>query len=149
MFRITNIIFGLSVALFAPQALAAGETPAQSAGSALPDAGSALLRMGGALVFVVALFFGGVWLFRNWQRLNFRKGRAPKLNVLESKSLGGRHAVYVVGYEEQRFLIGSSPSGIQMLAHLPEGEETTEAQPAVGFMQSLQQVLAASTKRKV
>jgi flagellar biogenesis protein FliO len=70
----------------------------------------------------------------------------PKLNVLESKSLGGRHVVYVVGYEEQRFLLGSSPTGIQMLAHLPEGEETVEEQPALGFMQSLQQVLAAKRK---
>lgn len=146
MIRTRNSIIGLLTAVFASEAWAAGETNLLSAGSALPDTGAALLRMGGALGFVVALFLGGVWLYRNWQRLNLRKGRMPKLNVLESKSLGGRHAVYVVGYEEQRFLIGSSPAGIQMLAHLPEGEETVAEQPAIGFMQSMQQVLAAKRK---
>lgn len=139
-------VFGL--VLVTIPAMAAPDAKAQSLTAALPDAGASLLRMVGALGFVLALFLGAVWLYRNWQRFNLHKGRLPKLNVLEVKSLGGRHAVYVVGYEEQRFLIGSSPGGIQLLAHLPEGETAVEEQPAIGFMQSLQQALAANVKRK-
>ncbi len=149
MLRAKNIIWSLLLLLVANGAAAAADPKAQSVASALPDVGSSLLRMVGALGFVIALFLGAVWLYRNWQRFNLHKGRLPKLNVLEVKSLGGRHAVYVVGYEEQRFLIGSSPNGIQMLAHLPEGEDVIqEQQPAIGFMQSLQQALVANVKRK-
>ncbi len=89
----------------------------------LPDAGASLIRVFGALALVVALFLGGVWLFRNWQRLTLRRGAAPRLNVLEVRSLGGRHALYVVGYEQERFLLASSPSGVNLLSHLPTADE--------------------------
>ena len=78
-----------------------------------------LVRMLGALALVFALFLAGVWLFRNWQRLTIQRGKAAKLNVLEVKSLGPRHALYVVGYEEQRFLLSSAPTGVTMLTALP------------------------------
>lgn len=78
-----------------------------------------LFRVAGALALVFALFLGGVWLFRNWQRLTVQRGRVPKLNVLEVKSLGPRHALYVIGYEQQRFLLSSAPTGISMLTALP------------------------------
>ncbi len=79
-----------------------------------------LFRVLGALALVFAVFFGGLWLFRNWQRTFVNKGRSPKLDVLEVKSLGQRHALYVVGYEQQRMLVASSPAGITMLATLPD-----------------------------
>jgi flagellar biogenesis protein FliO len=47
-----------------------------------------------------------------------RRGQVPQLNVLEVRSLGGRHALYVVGYEQERFLIASSPAGISLVSHL-------------------------------
>jgi flagellar biogenesis protein FliO len=60
--------------------------------------------------------------------------------------LGGRHAVYVLGYEQQRFLISASPSGVSLLSHLPA---VTESDSAVGaanvpkptFTQTLAQML--------
>ena len=91
----------------------------------LPDSASAmfsLFRVLGALALVLAVFFGGLWLFRNWQRAFVNKGRTPRLNVLEVKSLGQRHALYVVGYESQRMLVASSPTGITMLTTLPDDE---------------------------
>ena len=94
----------------------------------LPDVGLSLLRVVGALVLVLALFLAGVWLLRNWQRLVLQRGRAPRLQVLEARSLGGRHALYVVGYEQERFLIASSPSGMNLLSHLQPAD--TEAEDA-------------------
>jgi flagellar biogenesis protein FliO len=102
-----------------------------------------VLRMGGALALVIGLFLIGVWLFKNWQRLARRGGALPKLNVLEVKSLGPRQAIYVVGYEQQRMLLASSPAGVALLSHLPEAEEEKTA-PAtrLSFAEAFHQVLA-------
>jgi flagellar biogenesis protein FliO len=115
--------------------------------SSLPDVGiSSFVRVIGALALVIGLFLGGVWLFKNWQRLAVQRGRAPKLNILETRSLGGRQAIFVVGYNQERFLIASSPTGVNLLSHLPtatEGEpdSTTKNSPAPSFAQALAQVL--------
>ncbi|HTR40589.1 MAG TPA: flagellar biosynthetic protein FliO [Pseudomonadales bacterium] len=110
---------------------------------ALPDAGVSFLRVMGALALVIGIFLGGVWMFKNWQRLAVQRGRAPKLSVLECRSLGGRHAIYVIGYEQQRFLISSSPGGVNLLSHLPAAGETTETEnpSKPTFSQALSQVL--------
>jgi flagellar biogenesis protein FliO len=114
---------------------------------ALSDPGiPSFLRVIGSLVLVIGLFLAGVWFVRNWQRLNLQRGGRPKLNVIETRSLGGRHAIYVVGYDTERFLIASSPSGVNFLSHLPaavEGGSDTETKnsPAPSFAQALTQVL--------
>lgn len=111
---------------------------------ALPDAGASVVRVFGALALVVGIFLGGVWLFRNWQRFTVQKGGGPKLNVLEVKSLGQRQALYIVGYQQQRMLLASSPAGVTLLSHLPAAEEVeTTAVPAtkMSFAEAFQQVL--------
>jgi flagellar biogenesis protein FliO len=111
--------------------------------SALPDMGASLLRVVGALVVVITLFLAGVWLFKNWQRLTVRRGAAPKLSVLEVRSLGQRQAIYVVGYEQQRLLLATSSTGVTLLSHLPPADgEPLEAAPKMNFAQAFQQVLA-------
>ena len=114
--------------------------------SSLADVGVSFIRVIGALALVIGLFLGGVWFFKNWQRLAVQRGRAPKLNILETRSLGGRQAMYVVGYNQERFLISSSPGGVNLLSHLPtatEGEPdaTAKNSPAPSFAQALTQVL--------
>ena len=113
-------------------ALADGTNAASSPlmAPSLPDAGLSLFRVAGSLALVLALFLGGVWLFRNWQRLAIQRGQAPKLNVVETRSLGGRQALYVVGYEQERFLVASSAAGITLLTHLPAAELADETTPA-------------------
>ena len=116
-----------------------------SSPQALPDIGASLGRVMLALAVVLGVFLGGVWLFRNWQRLVVQRGRAPRLNVLEVRSLGGRHALYVVGYEQERFLIAASPAGVHLVSHLQPGTEEVPAKkdsPApLSFAQSLAQML--------
>lgn len=129
-------------------ALPAGDV-AVPAVTPLPDMGLSLLRVFGALAFVLALFFAGVWLFRNWQRFASPRGRAPKLCVLEVRPLGNRHALYVVGYEEQRLLLSASPAGVTLLTQLPaaQGTDTAplhDAKPVRNsFAGILQQVLSS------
>jgi flagellar biogenesis protein FliO len=113
---------------------------------ALTDAGVSLLRVTGALALVIGLFLGGVWLFKNWQRLAHKRGGAPKLEIIETRSLGGRQALYIVGCEQERFLVASSPAGISLLSHLPsavesEAADTGKNPPAPSFAQALSQVL--------
>jgi flagellar biogenesis protein FliO len=111
---------------------------------AAPDMIGPALRMAGALALVIGLFLTGVWVFKNWQRFAFRRGTLPKLNVLEVKSLGPRQAIYVIGYEQQRMLLASSPAGIALLSHLPEEEHQEKTAPVtrLSFAEAFQQVLA-------
>jgi flagellar biogenesis protein FliO len=111
-----------------------------------PEAGMSLLRVTGALALVLGLFLGGAWVFKNWQRLAIQRGQQPRLNILETRSLGSRQAVFVVGYERQRFLVATSPAGVNLLSHLPEAEanEAAAGEKAAGpvsFTQALAQVL--------
>jgi flagellar biogenesis protein FliO len=131
----------------------ASNTNAVSLNLPTSDIAGPLLRVFGALAIVIAVFLGGVWLFRNWQRFTIHRGHAPKLNVVESRSLGGRHAIYVVGYENERFLISSSPTGINMLTHLRSADETPvsptpdrPAAPQSTFAQTLAQMLKGNRK---
>lgn len=116
---------------------------------ALPASGSSaavsVFRVIGALCLVFGLLFGGTWLFRNWTRFNPGRSGQRKLHLLEARSLGGRQSVLVIGYDKQRFLIGSTPQGMTLLSHLPEGEEASSPANAsivpVPFTDALMQAL--------
>ena len=97
-------------------------------GSGTPiDTGASILRVFGALIFVIAVFLAAAWCFRHWGRISVAGGAQGKLFILECKSLGPRHAVYVAGYEKKRFLIASSPAGTSLLSELPDAEEPASA----------------------
>jgi flagellar biogenesis protein FliO len=134
---------------FAAENLLADTTNSPVAAPPFPDAGVSLIRVTGALALVLGLFLGGAWVFKNWQRLAVQRGRQPKLNLLETRSLGARQAVFVVAYERQRFLVATSPAGVNLLSHLPDAE-TTETEPAErpGAPMAFGQALAQVLKRK-
>ena len=138
-------VMTLTVLSFLPSVFA--ETSNAPAAPALPDASLSVVRVFGAFALVIGIFFGGVWFFKNWQRLAVHRGHAPKLNILETRSLGGRHSIFVVGYEQERFLISSSPAGVSLLSHLPSASPETEnvapekTPAAPSFGQALAQML--------
>lgn len=128
-----------------PAAFAAGTNSVPPI-APLPELGGSLVRVFGALLLVLGVFLGGVWLFRNWQRLSVQRGRAPKLNVLEVRSLGGRHAIYVVGYERERLLLAAGPTGVNFLSPLPPADadsviEAGEKPGPPSFPEALAKVL--------
>lgn len=113
--------------------------------SGLPDVAGSVVRMLAGLAFVLALFFGGVWLFKNWQRVSRVRSKS-RLNVFEARSLGPRQALYVVGYNEQRFLVAASQAGVSLISALPAAAPDEEAVAVVtngasAFAQVLQNVL--------
>jgi flagellar biogenesis protein FliO len=121
------------------------ETASPPVAPALPEVSFSILRVLGALALVLALFLGGVWCFKNWQRVCGRKGRGAKLNVLEVKSLGNRQALLVVAFERQRLLLASSSTGVSLVSHLPEaGTEEAESAAPPAFAEALQRVLAGA-----
>lgn len=104
--------------------------------------GASVVRVIGALIVVLALFFSGVWLFKNSHRVLGRSHSGTRLNVLEIKSLGNRQALLVVGYGRQRMLVGSSPTGISLVSPLPEAaEEEFAAAASVSFGDALHKML--------
>jgi len=139
-FRLLPFLFAAGIDAFAQSP---ASTNVSAFPGALPDAGASVVRVFGALVLVVGIFLGGVWLFKNWQRFTVQKGRGPRLNVLEVRSLGQRQSLYVVGYQQQRMLLAASPAGITLLSHLPAADEVLDAAPAtkVSFAEAFQQVL--------
>jgi flagellar biogenesis protein FliO len=135
--------------LFVAQNLFGDAATPPAAAPQFPEAGVSLIRVTGALALVLGLFLGGAWLFKNWQRLAVQRGRQPKLNILETRSLGARQAVLVVAYERQRFLVATSAAGVNLLSHLPDAE-TTETEPAAqpGARMAFGLALAQVLKKK-
>lgn len=128
----------LAVAAFVPTAFSETTSPTPP----LPDVGASVLRVFGALLLVLALFLGGVWLFRNSQRFLGHPNGGSKLNVIEVRSIGNRQALYVIAYGRQRLLLGSSPAGVSLVSPLPEAPEEEELRPEVpSFGETLQRVL--------
>lgn len=124
--------FGL---LLLASGIALGADTAMDGGASeveMPSIGISLVRVMGALVFVLALFFAGVWMVRNWRRLASRSVVNPDLHVLEVKSLGVRQSLVVVGYRRQRLLLAAAPTGVTLLTHLPEADEDVEVPSVVG-----------------
>jgi flagellar biogenesis protein FliO len=112
----------------------------------LPDTGPSLLRVLGALALVLGLFLGGVWFVRNGRFSALGRSRSARLNVLETRSLGARQTIHVVGYGAERFLVGSTPTGINLVSHLASAaeEEISEASqpgPKLSFAEAFAQVL--------
>ena len=131
------------IALLAGPAAAFGQLTNAPALPALPDTGTSVLRVIGALLVVLALFFAGIWAFRHWQRwAGSVTGRRSRLRIVEAQSLNNRQVLYVVGYDRQRVLIASSPAGVSLLGPLPDAAESeSETVPAPGFGEVLQKVL--------
>ena len=109
----------------------------------IAGAGTSLLRVLGALILVLALFGLAVWCVRHSQRLGLGLRPQARLRVLETRSLSYRHSVYVIAYDQQRFLVGTSPGDITLLGRLPPAEPaaTGDAPPPASFAGVLRQML--------
>lgn len=114
------------------------------------DAGASFVRLIGAMLLVLALFFGAVWVYRNWQRVMLRQNPGVRLDVKEVRSLGNRQSLVIVGYGSQRMLLGATPAGISLLSHLPAEDQPAETAPPPtsgatrppSFMEALNQVIS-------
>ena len=85
-----------------------------------------MLRIFGALLIVTAILFGGAWVFRKSRMFGLVSARSSHLNVIETRSIGSRHALHVVEYGSKRFLIADSPAGTNYLTDLEKLNDSSE-----------------------
>ncbi len=110
----------------------------------LPDVTFPLLRIAFALGFVLVLFFVVAWLVKNWQGFAGMRGQPSRLRIHEMRSLGNRQALFVVGYDQQRLLIASSPTGVTLIERLPQaapGEDAQSGPAPSNFAEALRRIL--------
>jgi flagellar biogenesis protein FliO len=81
---------------------------------------STLIQVIGALVLVVSIFLVGAWFFKRSRLFSFYQGGPVQLKILESRSLGYRNSILVVGYCQHRFLVAVTSTGVSLLSPLPD-----------------------------
>jgi flagellar biogenesis protein FliO len=112
-----------------------------------PGIGFSLVRLLGAFILVVSIALGAVWLLRNGARFAPRSRVDRTLKVLEMRMLGGRQSLVVVGYEDQRMLLATSPAGVSFLCRLPAAagiQSAGEPDLAPTFMDALSTAVGQS-----
>ena len=75
---------------------------------------SSIFQLFSALVLVLLIFFGVVWLLKRLQP-GLASGQAGGMRVVSSLSLGTRERLLLVQMGEQQLLLGVSPAGITLL----------------------------------
>ena len=86
------------------------------------------------ILLVLPLVLGGCYLFTRWAGVGLggRLGLTPsggRLRVLERLPVGRDQALLVVEAANRHFLLGSSPSGLSLLAELTEEEAALWTSP--------------------
>lgn len=72
-----------------------------------------LIRISLSLALVVILLFAGAWLVK---RKGFGKSKTgPIIDVLSSRSLGGRNHIVVMQVDEVKLVVGVTPQQISLL----------------------------------
>ena len=84
------------------------------------------MRLLGAMAIIISLLLLGAWWFRKSRLIGLVPAAQANLKIIETRSLASRHALHVVEYGEQRFLIADSPAGTSFLTHLNEVAEAAE-----------------------
>jgi hypothetical protein len=64
------------------------------------------------------------WVGKTW--VGRARSKRKTLAVRETAALGDRRFVSVIQFERQRFLVGSSPSSVTLLAQLPDESASSE-----------------------
>ena len=86
---------------------------------------AAWLRMFGALITVLGIFFIGVFMFRKYGGALQNKTSQGHLKVLEYRALNQKNSVYVIDYQGESFLVATSQQGSPVLAPI-RGENKSE-----------------------
>ena len=109
--------------------------------------GLSALRVFGALLFVLSLFIGSVWVFKRFQNIMIIQGKVRQMHILEVKHLGPKHAIFIVACGKERYLVGTSPQNIAQLAQLPSGETISQETmaPTLSFADTLRNILSRKT----
>ena len=137
-----------------PQAKPAGylskyyDSSTKSAKQGEPSVLASLLRVAGALVFVVALLWVSLYAYKQFTSgKTIRKSPKRSINVIETAGLGPNRALHVVQAGDKYFLIGSTPTQVNLVAELNSAtSEAADPVKAEDFASMLQRS-SSSTDR--
>ena len=79
------------------------------------------------IIFTLAVLYIGTRLKRWNSTCGLKAKPGKKLQVLETKPLGNRQFLLVVVYENEKFLLGVQPSGMQFLSKLENNISNKES----------------------
>lgn len=90
----------------------------------VPQLGGSQWQIAAYLAGMLILFAGGFWLLRNGLPAMQRNKGERKLNISETRGLGGRQFLVVAEYGNRKMLLGVCPGRIDYLCTLsaPEPE---------------------------
>ncbi len=120
-----RISFGQAIdvpAAPAPAPVAVPQSSPTPAPQPVPQIGGNSMQIAAYLGGMLVLFVGGAWLLRNGLPM-MQKNKGPrKLNVSETRGLGGRQFLVVAEYENRKVLLGVCPGRIDYLCSLSSAE---------------------------
>lgn len=104
--------------------------PSSTEKKAEPSVTASLLRVVGALVFVVALAVLSLYALKNFSSSKLtRKSPKRSINIIETAGLGPNRALHIVQAGSKFLLIGSTPTQINLVAEL-KASGAEEVDPA-------------------
>lgn len=111
-----------------------------------PSSAPALISMLGSLVFVLALFFGLIWLLRRGMPKGTRVLPAEVIEVLGRAPLAGRQQMHVVRFGSKLLLVSLTPGGAETLSEITDAAEVDRL---AGICQQSQSNSATNAFRQV
>ena len=106
--------------IFCESVAAADAVKEKIAGTSSPLGAESLFQTVGGLLFILALIFGGAWLFKRYGSLP--AGGKGLVKVLGGASVGTRERVVLIEVENTRLLLGVAPGQVRTLHRLPMDE---------------------------
>lgn len=102
------------------------------------------LRMMGAFIIVLAIFFGGVTLFKKYGNILQHTSKQGLLQVLEVKRLDQKNALHLIECQGEHFLVtsgqGGSP-GIMPLKRKASNDTMAPVEPSVDFQGAISRAM--------
>lgn len=97
--------------------------------SASDDLIELLLKLVAAFSVVIGVLLLGAWCFRKSRLFSLYRTGPAQLRILETRSLGYRNSLFVVGYQDRRYLLAASSTHVNLVSQLPdaEGEDSPES----------------------
>ncbi|HOM62030.1 MAG TPA: flagellar biosynthetic protein FliO [Anaerohalosphaeraceae bacterium] len=104
------------------------EKPSSPAESSLEHLHQNLIRQLLIMIFIVALFGGGLWWFVRRYSKGLLPGKGRLITVLETVPLGPRKMLHLIEVGPKKILISSTADSIRLLTELPSTRESVSSQ---------------------
>jgi flagellar biosynthetic protein FliO len=79
------------------------------------------------MIFIVALFGGGLWWFVRRYSKGLLSGKGRLITVLETVPLGPRKMLHLIEVGPKKILISSTADSIRLLTELPSTRESVSS----------------------